>query len=294
MSLAAIPTTLFLSREKITLGVFTTNLAAVHEDYWAPKVDSVPPAIEEEFDFMSLENNSAQTKFSAALSSLISARLFGKSACSCVITPGRGKWYLLENVTAWFQNAMKSDEMKLWVQEQAASDENIYLIIGIQTLIDPRIEIDFTGRKQGEAAMRLPDNLLPDFQIISPAVEGGGDRETSNKLGFAASGERIFALRYRKITFKWLKHLSSKPTKLSRSCTWTCLDTPWRGANGQNDDASDTSDRDMSYNEEDDVIEVTVGTDSTLPDEDWAEERTENGHYCISTIAEPSSDAGFH
>ncbi|OAA60176.1 hypothetical protein ISF_06186 [Cordyceps fumosorosea ARSEF 2679] len=180
---------------------------------------------------------------------------------------------------------MKSEETKLWIQEQAASDQSIYMIIGIQTLIDPRIEVDFTATKQSEATMRLLGNLPPNFKVISPAMEGGTDRDTSNKLEIAAPGERIFALRYRQVTFKWLKCLSSNPTKLSRTCTWTCLDTAWRGANSQDGNMSDTSDNDMSDDEGDDVIEVTVGTESTLPDEDWVEERTGNGHYCINTIA---------
>ncbi len=202
MSLAVIPTTFFLPREKVTLGSFTTDLAAVHEDYWAPKADRVAPVIEEEFSFISLKNNSAQTRFSASLSSLISASLLGKSADSCAITPGRGKWYMLEDIPTCFKHAMESDKMKRWIQERAASNQKIYMIIGIQTLIDPRIEMDFTSTRQSEATMRLPSNLPPNFHIISPAIEGGGDRETGHKLEIAVSGEKIFALKYRKVTFK--------------------------------------------------------------------------------------------
>ncbi|KAJ3499063.1 hypothetical protein NLG97_g644 [Lecanicillium saksenae] len=285
MSIAAIPSTLFLSPKEITVGEFTTDLAAAHQEHWVPKVPGDAPSIEREFKFGNLKYDRTQTKFSAALCDSVSARICGQSASTCAITADRGKRYMLQHVTTWFKNAMESDGTKLWIQRQAASNQNIYMITGMHTIIDPRIELDFTSTKQREFALRLPLELPPNFKILQPATEGGRQREAGNKLEYTSSGEHIFALEYRKVTFKWLRRLFSKPPQLSPSCAWTCLDTPWRGVDNQGDDMSDSSGDDTSDDEGENVIEVTVEMESTLPDENWAAESTENGHYCISTIA---------
>lgn len=282
--LAAIPTTFLLSKEDVSLGGFTTNLAAVHEDHRSPKINGIPPSIEEESQFKSENAHRSQTKLDAALSSSISARLFGKSAYSCSIVADRTKWYLLRDIPAWFKQAMEGEEMKKWIQDRADSSQRMYMITGIQTLINPRIEVEFTSTKQLDVALRLPLQLPPNFEIIQPAIDGGSDRETSSKLEIAVSGEKIFALQYRKVTFKWLRRPSSNHPQLSsNTCTWTCLDTPWRGADNQKDDLLDSSDEELS-DDEINMIEVTVEMESTLPDGNWIDEKTEHGHYCISTI----------
>ncbi|OAA69217.1 hypothetical protein LEL_10093 [Akanthomyces lecanii RCEF 1005] len=284
MPLAAIPSTFLLSKEEVSLGEFTTNLAAVHENHRAPNVHGVAP-IEKEFEFISQNGHSTETKFGAALSSSISTKLFRKSAYTCSIAADRTKWYLLPDIPTWFKQAMENEKMKVWIQDQAGSSRKIYMITGIQTLLNPRIKVDCSSTKQSDVAMRVPLQLPPNFEIVLPAMDSGGARETSSELEIAAPGEQIFALQYRKVTFKWLRRLSSDPAHISNNtCIWTCVDTPWRGDENQDDDLLASSDEDSSDDERDSAIEVTVEMESTLPGENWVEENTENGYYCISTI----------
>lgn len=282
---AAIPTSTLLSKEAVSLGEFTTSLSAVQANHCVPDVYGVASPTEEKFQCNSRNKYMNQTRFSAALSSSISATLFRRSAYSCSIAADYAKWYRLPDITTWFKQAMESERMKEWIQDQAGSNQKIYMITGIQTLMNPQIEVYFSSTKQRDAALRLSPQLPPNFEIIQPAINGGGTSEMSSELKIAAAGEKIFALEYHRVTFKWLRRLSSNSPQVSNNtCTWTCLDTTWRGDEKLHDDLLDSSDEESSGDESDSAIEVTLETERTLPGKDWVEENTENGSYCISTI----------
>lgn len=284
MTLFAIPNALLLPVETIRLGEFTTNIAAVQENQKFPEGMRVPDSITTDIEYAAHTTRSNSTsRFKAALSRLISTNFANSSGRTFSFAPGRGRSYLLRNVTAWFNQAADDDDVKLWIQERAANTGSIYMITGIQTLINPRVIMDIGRTSQSEINVGVPLPLGPGISLV-PTLAGGHQAMHSQQLEFAVSGERILALQYRKLKFRFRNLLDKNDPQLSElTRSWNCIENQWRGADESDDEGGSITDEiDESIACE--AIEVSLGAQSCIPDGDWLEETGNDDFHSIVAV----------
>lgn len=280
MALSIIPTTFFLKPEDVRLGQFTVSLDEPQQVNHYPSGLEAPSCRTAEFQFSGHEENGTQSAFRTAVASLVSANLLSNSESSIYISPGRGTTYILKNVDEWFNKAIDSDDTKRWIQARAVAGHSIYMIVRIQTLIDPRISVGSARMQQVEGGFSVPSGLSLTGGFLSPILQGEHQNTSSRRLEFTVTGEQLFAVSYCKVDFSWLKRLRNQAPQLTtRSRSWNCLNTAWRGV----DEGVDEDEEDEGGSEEGfpDAIEVTIADDLDISDGNWITEQTINGCFGV-------------
>lgn len=284
MSLSVIPAAFFLSPEVVKLGQFTVNLAQIHETNYYPQNTESPTSTIADFQYQGHRQDDTQTGFRAVLSSLISANIFRKSDYSIHIAPGHGNNYLLCDVDQWFNTTLDDDDAKRFFQSCAMNGDKIFMIVGIQTLIDPRITIASSTATEADGQFSLPIDISLAAGVVSPAFQVGHQTARNNGLEITVPGERLFALLYRKIEFRWLKRCFGDQPLLNRTTRrWNCLGDAWRSIDDFNssDDEEETEDSDDESNLGDNAIEVTLGEELGVSDEGWVTAHSDNGLHVL-------------
>ncbi|KAJ6789699.1 hypothetical protein PWT90_00563 [Aphanocladium album] len=286
MSLAVIPSTFLLPPEKVSLGDLTTKIAEIQEEQFQPSVTGHPQPLISEFEFTEHNVGGKQTRFQAAISSLISVNLFRNSTHKFFIAGGMAKSYSLSKVGTWFKKALELDETKRWIQERAAAKEKIYMVVGFKTLVDPLIGVHHGNAGEVGADLSLPTDLLPNVGLSQVGVLASHKTAASKGLAFKAAGERIYAVNYRKITFKWCKRqvATDVPQLSTDTYSWNCLSNPWRGAEDALDDSDSQSESSCSDDGLGDAIEVALEMETSMPDHDWTKDGIEE-YYHIGASA---------
>ncbi|CAJ0549841.1 Ff.00g034540.m01.CDS01 [Fusarium sp. VM40] len=284
MSLSVIPTAVFLSPEVVKLGQFTVNLAQIHETNYYPDNGESPTSTIADFHYQGHRQDDKQTRFRAVLSSLISANLFRKSDYSIHIAPGHGNNYLLCDVDQWFNTTLDNDGAKRFIQSCAIRGDKIFMVVGMQTLIDPRITIASSTTTEAEGQFSVPKDISLAASVVSPAFQAGHQTAKNQGLEFVVPGERLFALLYRKVEFKWLKrYFGDRPVLDRTTRRWNCLGDTWRSIDDSSgsDDEDKSEDSDDESNIGDDAIEVTLGEELGVSDGGWVTAHSDNRLYVL-------------
>lgn len=281
MSLSVIPATFFLSPDVVKLGQFTVNLAQIHETNYYPDTVESPNSTIADFQYQGHRQDGTKTGFRAALSSLVSANLFKRSEYSIHIAPGRGINYLLCDVDHWFNKALDNDGAKRFIQSCAMRGEKIYMVVGMQTLIDPQITIDSSKATEIEGGFSIPNEISLACGTLGPILQTEHETAKATASQFVVPGERLFALLYRKIEFRWLKrHVADQPLLNRTTRRWNCLGDTWRGIDDffSSDEEDEMEDIDYKTNVGD-AIEVNLGEELGASDGVWITEHSGTSLY---------------
>lgn len=114
-----------------------------------------------------------------------------------------GFTYLLRNPEKWFNNACAMPEIRNWLECSMDDGYDVYLVAGFHTLIDSRPPNEITSAAEGDGEVSALAAAILNTGVDSKAE--AGDRHSSN---VCAPGEKIYAVLYHKVQFKW--HSSKK------------------------------------------------------------------------------------
>jgi hypothetical protein len=232
---------LFLPQSAVKLGRFVTNVNEPHRDYYDSNTSrnfSIVEKVEMEMDYDGVDTLTNHRNFAFELTSFLSSSFSRRAKTSIRITTGQVKTYYLDNNGQWFRNTVQSEDVRMWIERTIDEGEDIYVVVGYHTILDAHIaeqsgeQRDFGGKvvlptSAAMAAMAAAGVVVPFGNIADHGLAGASGRTEDQHRQFVARGERIIAVQYRKLRFRWFssKNVVDKAT-LAKETQWKRYDRP--------------------------------------------------------------------
>jgi len=280
MTLNIVSSDLFLPLESVRFGRLVKSDFSI-DSYHDPPYSQAPKArliVRDQYK-RTLQGDSS-TSFAAKLTSLMSSGFTKRANTRIRIETDAVKTYTLHKSEDWFMEATTFDETKRWI-ERAIGGDGIYLVVGFHTVTDSHIVHESVEGHQISGRVTVPVGLtlaavgavIPLGNIVDPAVGGHQRAVDGEKTQFFAPGEQICALRYFKVSYRWLYSKKVENLKLSKGPRWTASEG-WRKTSV--DEAED----------EPDLLEVEM-EELEQPEGEWEREDAE-GEVLLLRSAEES------
>lgn len=132
------------SFEDVKLGRFITNIERPQEGYHEPSMPNDPACAVNIFSVSGLNQCERKASLGAYITRLISIKHSSFTNLKIQIDEANGSEYSLDNSTSWFDKAISLPETKSWIERAAMRREKMYMVVGLRTLINPRITITST------------------------------------------------------------------------------------------------------------------------------------------------------
>lgn len=137
-------------------------------------------------------------------------------------TDHSGFTYLLRNPGTWFNNACAAPKLCEWLECSADDGYDVYLVAGFHTLIDLRPSASADEEASASTAAILNTGVDSETEIGNSHV--------------CAPGEKIYAVLYHKVHFKWYSSRKVERGFLEQNNRWKVYWEPRRGAIDDDDD----------------------------------------------------------
>lgn len=255
-----------LSVDSVRLGRLVLNAKDPRQDFIdppGPELDDTKFSQNSRSDFKETHKFSKASKLRPYLGGAFSISYERQRTGVATLSAKQATIHDLNNSGAWFEEACSHDATRKFLQNAIDNRNNVYLVVGFRTVHDGMLVKGVTWKKGKEAGGEVPMVLGGIGTIIAvPGATATRDTGKDRELAFQAPGEQIFAIIYRKVTFKWLSSRTIGNMSLEPKNRWkTCWD--WRGEEDEEDD------------DEDDVLEAYLTDVSDLDisdDEDVSED----------------------
>ena len=132
--------------------------------------------------------------------------------------------YTLQRSDKIFEDLCKEKDAREWFERAFRKRKDVYMTVGMQTLQDAEMELK--GRKaqkeQAKASLQVSEIAAGS---PGPAVEVEGGHSTSwhRETGFAAEGEQIYSIEYRKVQFRLLSSKDIDSGTLEEGSRWKIM-----------------------------------------------------------------------
>jgi hypothetical protein len=149
------------------------------------------------------------------------------------INASGAKCYRLLNSGSHFERVSREQDTRKWLETVIKQDWSAYLIVGIHTVTDADIMINYTHGSEAQVSANLPVGALAD---AAGGLGLGANADLKMKVdlsttygemaGFIMPGERVIAVEYRKLKWKWFASKSLGNASLERGNRWKIFTEP--------------------------------------------------------------------
>jgi hypothetical protein len=266
----------FLPPSAVSLGRFVVSLDNPHQDFHEPTSDvslNLTENIQTQYD--SLHRSAKQQSLSSQFTTFLSSSFTKRLKTSVRITADQAKTYYLNNVGQCFRDAVKSQATREWIERTIDEGEDIYVVVAYHTLVNARILEQSGGQSSTGGNLVIPvstaltaSGVVVPFDMADPGLSGFSDNVEDEQRKFVAPGEQVYAVQYRKVTWRWFSSDKVDKMKLGNKSWWEKYDGP-RGL----------------QDEPDDILEVELEDEMALSvDKEYDECTTESGEIFISIL----------
>jgi hypothetical protein len=245
----------FLPPESVQLGRLVLNVQQPQTEF----LDPCPVAgrnilVKEAILFQGEESTTKINSFANSLCHLLSLDRTKEKGYTTHVVASRVTMYLLNNSGTWFNDAIRNQDARQWIEKANRAGDDIFVITGFHTLLDARIyetEVD-SNTLGGNVAVPIAEGLaaagvpVPFPDVVDPSIAAEHQQKYAGTRGFLAKGEQVGAIQYRKIKFKWYNKSELRDKPLGNNMWETYL--TFRG-------------------QSDNVVEVDLEDDLELADE---------------------------
>jgi hypothetical protein len=139
----------FLLLESIKLGPFVLNLDEPYQDYLYPACDLTPEVLKRpQLRYLDVQKTAKDAGYTAASTNLVSASRSSQKAKVAAVTTEQYTIYQLVNSGRWFKAALKNQETRKWIEEVVGTGEDVYVVVGYQTMVDVIVLGDMVKSKK--------------------------------------------------------------------------------------------------------------------------------------------------
>lgn len=134
----------------------------------------------------------------------------------------------LGNSRAWFRDALQSQETRNWFKEMIRAGEDIYLIVGFQTVRNAQLSKVRASLKERAAKLRAPIaaalaamGLVLIFALpADPEIKISAYEARLEGGSYRAPGKQISAVQYRRVKLKWYSSRDLDLAQLEKGSMW--------------------------------------------------------------------------
>ncbi|KAL2041495.1 hypothetical protein N7G274_005877 [Stereocaulon virgatum] len=232
------PTTLLLPVplpvDEVRIGSFLLNPQDPTQDYYDPQEDEPEfrPNIIRVYltDFSNTVRDAGSKEVETVLTDYLSTAVnWGKSK-TLELSSAKAATYIMKNSGSWFEQVCGLTKTRRWFEKWIGRGCKVYLLVGLRTIFNGRIKIDHSTTTSTSGHAQLPADLLAGLPPMGLNIGGGGriSKDQGVTSEFSAAGERIWALQYRQIKFKWYSSRKIENAALETGARWLTFD---RGGN---------------------------------------------------------------
>ena len=219
-----------LPLESVKLGRLVLNLDEPHQDYWDPACDLEPEILKRpQLRYLDVQNNATSAGLTAELTSLVSASHSNQKMRLSAVTTEQSTICQLANSSRWFKASLKDQDTRKWIEEAVRTGDDIYIVVGYQTMTDAKVTGDYGRLKEFQAKVQLPASEVAAIatgaittfsDMADPSLDVHRHMDDGVRKQFVAAGEQIYAVQYRKIQFKWYSSRDLDRATLAKGNQW--------------------------------------------------------------------------
>ena len=252
MNTTLIPNRL-LARDAVDLGRLVLDLNSPEQDYFDPKfpIDSEAIIVRQQLNFSEILQHTRGSKLHGFLTTILTNSYFKRDEKQLSISSLRNTTYQLKNSSNVFERICEINLAKKWIEKAIGRGCSVYMVVGIQTLLDAEL-----SERNVKANGRAIDGMLPVNSVVSTAAgipmplmnflgAGGGASRSENGgtlTNFIADGEQVYAVQYRKINFLWYSSKKLDNATLEKGNRWKVY---WLRSGGDEVEVDDEDDEDV-------------------------------------------------
>lgn len=161
-------------------------------------------------NFEALANASSSNSFRLSLTRLLSTSNEWKHAQDEKMSSLQVSRYQLRQPKALFRDLVRDEEARRWLNDSIESGRKSYLVVELQTAMDPAME---RGKSKGvstDVDLTVPVSTIATGGVdvlglgeqLDSSVGGGYARSEDQKKKFSMEGEQIFAIGFKRIVWK--------------------------------------------------------------------------------------------
>ena len=226
----SMPSTLLLPlplpADEVKLGSFLLNPSDPTQDYFDPQEEDpgLKPSIlrVDVTDFTNTIRDAGSKEVEAVLTGYFSPTIDWTKSKSLELSSAKAATYLLRNSGYWFEQACALPRARWWFEWVTRQSHKIYLLVGLKTIVDGRFKVEHSASTSTGGQIKVPADVLAGLPPMGLDIGGGGkvSKDQAASSEFNAAGERIWALQYRQIKFKWYSSKRMENAALETGTRW--------------------------------------------------------------------------
>ena len=215
-----------LPADEVKIGSFLVNPGDPTQDYIVPQEEDpgLKPSIlsVDVTDFTNTIRDAGNKEVEALLTSYFSITIDRAKSKSLELSSTKAATYLMRNSGYWFEQACELASIRRWFEWVNRRGLKIYLLVGLRTIFDGRFKLAHSASTSTGGLVKVPTDLLAGLPPMGLDVGGGGKvlKDQAAFSEFNAAGERIWALQYRQIKFKWYSSKKMENAVLESRTRW--------------------------------------------------------------------------
>lgn len=215
----------FFSKDDVKLASLIPNVTDMELD----ALESVLPLQESDFTVRKVDNNLAifnaekDQNFGAFLSKLLNLTSQRSTQAGLQLAARAGHIYTLRHPSAWFRRLCGTAEVREWLQEQIEDGNDIHFVIGFNTLFDASTAEGLALTSNHGGNFSVPLSELSGLPANSFTDVGGSAALKNNQASvhrYVAPGEQIFAIRLKRVVFRFLQPRDVDNARLEKTSRW--------------------------------------------------------------------------
>ena len=237
-----------LPADEVKIGSFLLNPSDPTQDYLDPQEEDpgLKPSIlrVDVTNFTNTIRDAGTKEVEAVLTGYFSTTIDWAKSKSLELSSAKAATYLMRNSGYWFEQACALAPMRRWFEWVSRRGHKIYLLVGLRTIFDGRFKIEHSASTSTGGQVKVPADMLAGLPPMGLDVGGGGkvSKDQTASSEFSAAGERIWALQYRQIKFKWYSSKKMENAALETGTRWVTFNRSAHSQvmwSGSRDDSSD-------------------------------------------------------
>jgi hypothetical protein len=252
MNTSLVPNRL-LARDAVDIGRLVLDINSPEQDYFDPKfaIDSDTIIVRQQVNFSEILQHTSGSKLHGFLTTAFGASYFKRNEKKLLVNSPRNMTYQLKNSSNIFERMCEIDLTKKWIEKAIGRGRSVYMVVGIQTLLDAQLsELDVkeTGRtfdatlpvdSVASAAAGVPISLT---NLFDTGAGGLWNHKWGTLANFIAPGEQVYAVQYRKVNFSWYSSKKVENSALQKGNRWKVY---WLRSGGVEDEVDDEDNEDI-------------------------------------------------
>ena len=170
-------------------------------------------------------NDQKAVTFAGYLTKLFVASHTSSSGVDINMKSSWCRTYQMDNPSMSYQNACKDKETREWLNEQSENASHVFLIVGYQTSLDAKVDLQKDANRQTQGTAEVPvtdavthgaSSQLTSSKSLDVGVKGASPAKQTQQASLIGVGEQLYAVQFRRVRLDFRKRHTVEASKLAQ------------------------------------------------------------------------------